>query len=110
MLFGPELGHLDAHWRPIRSGQAPPDGFHKCLIALEPKLSGFGLEWRLMRNQRQLVLNECAERLGEEIELLPDKLLPLAEAIKPDTKSFIQLIARPALQPIPERVRQDGRL
>jgi hypothetical protein len=58
----------------IRSSQPPPDRLYERAIPLKAKLTGLGVEMRLVRGQRQLVLNECAERLSDKVEL-PRKLL-----------------------------------
>ena len=73
-------------------------------------MTGFGVERRLVRGQRQLVLNEGAERLGDEVELACQLFVGPAQPVEPDAEPFVELGGASALQPCAKSVSQDRSL
>jgi hypothetical protein len=53
------------------------------------------------------MLDEGAERLGDEVELMLEALVCSAQPIKPNAKSLVELGGTAALQPCAERIRED---
>jgi hypothetical protein len=63
-----------------------------------------------MREQRQLMLNESAERLRDKFDLPLQALICLTDAVEANAEPLVQLVGGPPLEPRPQRVRQNGGL
>jgi hypothetical protein len=74
---------------------------------LKSELAGLRLERRLVRDKGQLVLNESAKRLGNEVELPGKLLVGPAQAVQPPAEPFVELSGAAPLDPSTKGVRED---
>jgi hypothetical protein len=94
----------------IGPSQPPPDRLYERPVPLKSQLARFGLKWRLVRDESQLVLHERAERLGNEIELPAKLLVGLAQPVQPDPKPLVQFGGTAPFQPSTESIGEDRSL
>jgi hypothetical protein len=84
-----------------------PDEVDEFVITLKSELTGFWLERGLVRSYRQLMLDEGAQRFGNEVELPGKLLVRPTKAVEPEAESFIEFGGTATIQPRAERVRED---
>lgn len=107
-LFPP--GNRGSNGRLVGPGQSPPNRFDESSISLQPQLTGFRLERRLVGDQSQLVLHECAKRLGNEVQLVLKPLIRPAQLVQPDAESLVELVGTAPLVPCAESIGKDRSL
>jgi hypothetical protein len=94
----------------IRPGQSAPDSLNERAISLKSELTSLVLERRLVRGQRQLMLNERAEGFGDEVELPGKLLVGPAQSVESEAKPFVELGGAAAREPRAESISEDCRL
>lgn len=96
--------------RLIRPPQPSTNRLNERSVSLKSKLTSFRLERRMVRDQRELMLDESAERFGNEIELHAKLLVGPAQSIKSDTEPIVKFGGTAPLQPSTESVGENRSL
>jgi hypothetical protein len=91
----------------IGPSQSASNRFDECSVPLKTKLPGFGVEMRLVRDERQLVLNEGTERLSDKVELPRKLLVGPAQPVEPDPEPFVEFGGPAAIEPCAKGVGED---
>ncbi len=94
----------------VRLGEALPNQVNEGLVAFQPQLPGLAIEWRLVGDQRQLMLDEDAQRFGDNRDMIFEPLLATAQSIEAHAEPLVELIAGTAIKPGIERIGKNGGL
>lgn len=91
----------------VRARETFPYRVDEHSIALKPQLARFVIKRRVVRDERELVMDQRANRFRQKFDPTPQAFVASAEPVKPDAEPIIQLMSCSALQPCPKRICQN---
>lgn len=96
--------------RLIGPSQSSANCLNERTISLQSKLARFSFEGRVVCDESELMLHECAERFGNKVELAVELLIGLAQSVEAEAESFVELCRSATFQPCAESIGEDRSL